>query len=301
MCGRRPGLHGLPAVTLLLAVSVLSATGGCISPEMPTADPNAPILVFPAADALARLAPGGLLSPAAQTVIDVPLTTRLVHDVAQRARSSVVSIYARTNTPYRLRIIPLPFAPGLQVHLPGIGLGSGFFIHPAGYVLTNDHVIRDADEIMAKTDDDEDLKLAVVARDPASDLALLKVLNRHEGFPALPMGDSNAIEPGDIAIAIGNPLGFGHTVTQGVISQTDRELRGVSGQGERAVRFIQTDTAMNPGSSGGPLLTVAGAWVGVNTLSAIAAQGIGFAVPSSQVQDFLDRLGRGEGKRVDGP
>jgi S1-C subfamily serine protease len=293
VCRRRIRFPGLLAVALLLV------TAGCFSPEMRAADPNAPILVFPAADALARLAPDGLLSPAAQTVIDVPLTTRLVHDVARQARGAVVSIYARTSSPYRLRIIPLPFAPGLQVRLPGVGLGSGFFIHPAGYVLTNDHVIRDADEIMAMTDDDEDLKMAVVARDPASDLALLKVLNRHEGFPALPMGDANAIEPGDIVVAIGNPLGFGHTVTQGVISQTDRELQGVTGEGERAVRFIQTDTAMNPGSSGGPLITLSGAWVGVNTLSAVAAQGIGFAVPSSQVQDFLDRLGRGEGTRAD--
>jgi S1-C subfamily serine protease len=283
----------------LAALAAASAAVGCISPEQRAPDPDAPILLYPAAEALARMAPDGLLSEAAQTVIDVPLTTRLFYNVAAEARASVVSIYARTNAPYRLRIIPLPFTPGLQVHLPGVGLGSGFFVHPAGYVLTNDHVIRDADEIRALTDDDEDLRLAVVARDPASDLALLKVLGRHEGFPALPMGDAADIEPGDIVVAIGNPLGFGHTVTQGVVSQTDRELQGVTGEGERAVRFIQTDTAMNPGSSGGPLITVAGAWVGVSTLSAMPAQGIGFAVPSGQVQDFLERVGRGEGERVE--
>jgi S1-C subfamily serine protease len=292
---RLPGRFARLTAALLLA----AAACGCISPEWRAVDPNAPILLYPAADALPRLAPGGLLKPAEQTVVDVPMTTRLVHGVARKARGAVVSIYAHTSSPYRLRIIPLPFAPGLQVHLPGIGLGSGFFIHRAGYVLTNDHVIRDADEIRARSADDEDLRLAVVARDPASDLALLKVLDRHDGFPALPMGDSEAVEPGDVAIAIGNPLGFGHTVTQGVISQTGRELQGVTGEGERAVRFIQTDTAMNPGSSGGPLITVAGAWVGVNTLSAVAAQGIGFAVPSSRAQDFLDRVAGGEGQRVD--
>jgi S1-C subfamily serine protease len=285
---------------MLVPVLLLAfVTAGCISPEQHVADPDAPILVYEAADALPRLAPDGLLTPAAQTIVDVPLTTRLLHGVAGEARHSIVSIYARTSSPYRLRIIPLPFTPGLQVHLPGVGLGSGFFVHPAGYVLTNDHVIRDADEIHGLTSDEEDLQLAVVARDRASDLALLKALGRHKGFPALPMGDSNAVEPGDMVLAIGNPLGFGHTVTQGVVSQTDRELQGVTGEGERAVRFIQTDTAMNPGSSGGPLITLAGAWIGVNTLSALPAQGIGFAVPSTQAADFLERVSRGEGLRVD--
>jgi serine protease Do len=101
---------------------------------------------------------------------------------------------------------------------------------------------------------------------------------------------------GDLVIAVGNPLGLGHTVTSGIISQTGRNLSGVLDEEARQIRFIQTDTAINPGSSGGPLITLTCAWVGVNTAGATEAQGIGFAVPSSQVREFLDQVRAGKGQ-----
>ncbi len=99
-------------------------------------------------------------------------------------------------------------------------------------------------------------------------------------------------------IAVGNPLGLGHTVTWGIISQTDRNLQGVEADDDvRVVSFIQTDTAINPGSSGGPLITLSGAWIGVNTAGVVTAQNIGFAVPSKQVAEFIDGVLAGKGDR----
>jgi S1-C subfamily serine protease len=178
-----------------------------------------------------------------------------------------------------------------------MGLGSGFFIHPSGYLLSNNHVIKDATEIRTLTRDGADLSVIVVARDPVFDLALLKILGSEREFPVLPMGDSEAVGVGDLVIAVGNPLGLGHTVTSGIISQTERNLSGVSDEEARQIRFIQTDTAINPGSSGGPLITLTGAWVGVNTAGVTEAQNIGFAVPSTQVQEFLDKVRAGEGQQ----
>ncbi|UCD58471.1 MAG: trypsin-like peptidase domain-containing protein, partial [Candidatus Hydrogenedentota bacterium] len=174
--------------------------------------------------------------------------------------------------------------------------GSGFFIHPAGYLLTNNHVIEDATEIRVLMRDGTDFGVIVVARDPVFDLALLKIQDSKGEFPVLPMGDSQAVGVGDLVIAVGNPLGLGHTVTSGIISQTGRNLSGVSDEEARHIWFIQTDTAINPGSSGGPLITLTGAWIGVNTAGAKEAQGIGFAVPSSQVREFLDKVRAGKGE-----
>ena len=138
-------------------------------------------------------------------------------------------IFAKTKTPVRVRLIPLPI-PGLgfRVRLPGIGLGSGFFIHPSGILLTNNHVIRHAEEIRALTNEGDELRLRVLARDPAFDLALLRVVDTQKKFTALPRGNSEEIAEGDMSIAVGNPLGLGHTVTFGIISQTGRNLSGVA-------------------------------------------------------------------------
>jgi S1-C subfamily serine protease len=201
-------------------------------------------------------------------------------------------------TPARVTLLPIRIPGlGIPVGLPGMGLGSGFFIHPSGYLLSNNHVIKDATEIRTLTRDGADLSVIVVARDPVFDLALLKILGSEREFPVLPMGDSEAVGVGDLVIAVGNPLGLGHTVTSGIISQTERNLSGVSDEEARQIRFIQTDTAINPGSSGGPLITLTGAWVGVNTAGVTEAQNIGFAVPSTQVQEFLDKVRAGEGQQ----
>lgn len=183
------------------------------------------------------------------------------------------------------------------MRVPGIGLGSGFFIHPSGYILTNNHVIEHAEQIRILTSKGTDYGATVVGRDPAYDLALLKAdAPPNREFRVLPMGDSDAVGAGDMVIAVGNPLGLGQTVTGGIISQTHRSLTGAPTVDNRHIEFIQTDTAINPGSSGGPLITLTGAWVGVNTAGITEAQGIGFAVPSRQVQEFLDEVRTGKGE-----
>ncbi len=209
-----------------------------------------------------------------------------------------MSIYTKTPTPVRIKLLPIPFYRGLiRARLPGIGLGSGFFVHPSGFILTNDHVIHGAKEIRVRTRDGTDYAVGIVARDPVYDLALLRVQGTQHDFPVLPIGESDAVGVGDMTIAVGNPLGLGHTVTFGIISQTARNLLGVTEEEGRPIRFLQTDTAINPGSSGGPLITLNGAWVGVNTAGALQAQGIAFAVPSAQVQEFIDEVLAGQGVR----
>jgi serine protease Do len=217
------------------------------------------------------------------------------------AGPAVVSIYVKTETPVKVRLIPiqLPFT-GLPAKLPGVGLGSGFIIHSKGYILSNEHVIRNASEIRVMTQDGTDHVAKVLATDPVYDLALLKIDSPGDRpLPFLPMGNSDAIRGGDHVVAVGNPLGFGHTVTTGVISHTGRSLFEEKNPNGRYVRYIQTDAAINPGSSGGPLITLTGSWVGLNTAQIANSQGIGFTVPSSQVLEFFGNVLEGRGQSAE--
>ena len=271
---------------------------GCLSPELPEGSAlDGPVLLRPVAKKLLGLQADELVVEAKTTVTKVPLHTQLIRQVAEKAKKAVVSVYVKTEQPYRLRLLPhrIP-GTGLLVKLPGQGLGSGFLIHPSGYVITNNHVVRDASRIHVLTADGRQVGASVMARDPVFDLALLKLQGTEDNFPVLPMGDSKVVGVGDLVIAVGNPLGLGHTVTSGIISQTGRNLSGVATEQARRIRFLQTDTAINPGSSGGPLITLTGAWVGVNTAIARDGRGIGFAVPSNQVREFLDKVRKGDGE-----
>ncbi|MHC4624653.1 MAG: S1C family serine protease [Planctomycetota bacterium] len=290
------GTGSLAAFLALVAMVV----AGCVSPEEREGfRADAPTLLRPAARKLSGGRADDVVVEADETVADMSLTTGLVRQVAEKSRDAVVSIFVKTKTPYRLRLLPFSPFKGIRMTVPGIGLGSGFFIHPSGYIMTNNHVIEDAEEIRILTSAGTDYGVTVVARDPAYDLALLKAeAPRGYEFRVLPMGDSDAVDAGDMVIAVGNPLGLGHTVTAGIISQTYRNLAGArTTENERHIDFIQTDTAINPGSSGGPLITLTGAWVGVNTAGITQAQGIGFAVSSSQVKEFLDNVRAGKGHR----
>ena len=282
---------------LLLSTLLLS---GCVSLVEERVAPDAPVSLYPAASGLKGARPVNLYVESQATVTDSPLRTRTIQRVAGAADPAVVSIYVRTETPVKVRLIPikLPFT-GIPAKLPGIGLGSGFFIHPSGYILSNEHVIRNAAEIRVMMQDGTDHVARVVATDPVYDLALLKVAADKIPFAFLPMGDSTALRGGDHVIAVGNPLGFGHTVTAGIISHTGRSLFEEKKAHGRYVRYIQTDAAINPGSSGGPLITLAGAWIGLNTAQIENSQGIGFTVPSSQVREFLANVLEGSGQPVE--
>lgn len=180
--------------------------------------------------------------------------------------------------------------PSPHTPRPSIGEGSGFIISEDGYVLTNHHVVENADEIEVGLSDGSEFDAEVVGTDPSIDLALLK-LNSDEPLPVLPLGDSDAMRVGEWVIAIGNPLDFEQTVTVGVLSAKERRVPiGNTDQG--VVSFLQTDAAINFGNSGGPLLDARGNVVGINTAIRRAnfAEGIGFALPINHARNVIRQL-----------
>ena len=164
------------------------------------------------------------------------------------------------------------------------GLGSGFVMSSDGYIITNNHVVRKAEEIEVILEGGKKYTAEVVGTDPVTDLALLKI-DPQEPLPAVEMGDSSALEIGDSVFAIGNPIGLGHTVTAGIVSAKGRAL-GIG----RYDNFIQTDAAINPGNSGGPLFDYEGRVVGVNTAVVARAQGLGFAIPVNMAKLVIEHL-----------
>ncbi|MBZ4642492.1 MAG: serine protease Do [Deferribacteres bacterium] len=172
-------------------------------------------------------------------------------------------------------------------------LGSGFVIDAKeGYIVTNNHVIDGADEILIKFTDDNEIPAKVVGRDPLTDLALLKIDPSKEELHEIKLGDSDKIEVGDWVVAIGNPFGLSWTVTAGIISAKGREL----GEGPYD-NFMQTDASINPGNSGGPLVNLEGEVIGINTAIIPSGQGLGFAIPVNMLKELLPKLKKGEVKR----
>lgn len=173
-------------------------------------------------------------------------------------------------------------------------LGSGFIIDKEGYIITNNHVVEKAEEIKVKLSEGKEYQARVVGRDPKTDLALIKISSPFKDLPTLPLGDSDKVKVGEWVLAIGNPFGLEHTVTQGIISATGR----VIGAGPYD-NFLQTDAAINPGNSGGPLINMKGEVIGINTAIIATGQGIGFAIPSNMAREIVSQL-REKGKVVRG-
>jgi S1-C subfamily serine protease len=168
----------------------------------------------------------------------------------------------------------------------GEGAGSGFVVAPDGFVVTNDHVVDRAKHVTVVFTDGRELGARVIGTDPATDLALLRV--PEGGLPSALIGASESLRVGQMAIAIGNPLGFQSTVSAGVISALGRNLRSRSGR--LIENVIQTDVALNPGNSGGPLVDSHGRVIGVNTAMIQFAQGLCFAIPSSTMTWVVGEL-----------
>ncbi|GFN31634.1 S1C family serine protease [Paenibacillus xylaniclasticus] len=171
------------------------------------------------------------------------------------------------------------------------GIGTGFFFDETGYILTNQHVVSSADEIQVTVQGyDKPFTAKLLGSSYDLDLAVLKV-EGDKPFPTLTLGSSDSINIGDWVVAIGNPYGFDHTVTIGVLSAKERPIDISDEDGTREYKhLLQTDASINPGNSGGPLLNLQGEVIGINTAVSSQAQGIGFAIPTSTIQEVLDSL-----------
>jgi serine protease Do len=218
------------------------------------------------------------------------ITSATFADLAQKSTGAVVNI--STEKVVKTGFAELPnrqffenfFGP-LPRRLKIRALGSGIIMDSKGYVITNNHVIDHAQKIRVILAGGREFKATVKGRDPKTDLALIHIVNPPAGLPSLKLGDSDAIRVGDWVMAIGNPFGLNHTVTQGIISAKGR----VIGAGPYD-RFLQTDALINPGNSGGPLLNLNGEVIGINTAILVKGQGIGFAIPSNMVKFIIPQL-----------
>jgi serine protease Do len=230
----------------------------------------------------------------------VPVTAVNFADVVERINPAVVNIEATTrgNDPARRRRtrpdlpdVPEPFngapppnRPRNDRDTPRRGAGTGFIIDEDGSILTNHHVIAGADRIIVKLSDGRSLRARVLGADPDTDIAVIKV-DGEPGLPVAPIGDSSALRMGEWVCAIGNPLGYEHTVTVGVISYLGRKLFDAS-----LDNYIQTDAAINFGNSGGPLINARGEVIGINAAISSRASNIGFAVPINGATAILPQL-----------
>ena len=167
------------------------------------------------------------------------------------------------------------------------GMGSGVIVSPDGTILTNAHVVKDADEIKVNLSDQRSFTAKVIGVDPESDIAVIKI--DAKGLPTATLGDSAKLRVGEIVLAIGNPFGLNRTVTSGIVSAKGRTNLNIIGYED----FIQTDAAINPGNSGGPLVNINGEVVGINTAIATRSggyQGIGFAIPANSAKLIMEDL-----------
>ncbi len=242
----------------------------------------------------------------------VPLSSNLFVDIAKKQNPAVVNVSSKSKTkPVTQQFRPPPpqgkgdpndpfrdfydrffgQRPGPEQRPKG-GTGSGFIIDPEGYILTNNHVVEGAEEIIVALEDDREYTAELIGSDSKTDIALIKISRKNGGnkpFPFLKLGDSGNLEVGEWVMAIGNPFGLSHTVTVGVVSALSRNI-GAGPYDE----FIQTDASINPGNSGGPLMNIKGDVIGINTAiisgNSGGNVGIGFAIPINIAKVILKDL-----------
>ena len=271
-------MNSLSRISLLLLAACLCAValGGCSGKS------ETPLF-------LESNRKGGEAEPPVKDVpTDILSTQKAFSNVSKKVTPSVVNI----STVSRKKVIQ-PFFEANPLFEEFFGgpqtrrdksLGSGFLISKDGYIVTNDHVVRDAESIQVKLSNDKVYEAKVIGGDQKTDIAVIKI--NAADLPVAVLGDSDKLEVGQWAIAIGNPFGLDRTMTVGVISATGRSNMGI----ETYENFIQTDASINPGNSGGPLLNVYGEVIGINTAIVAAGQGIGFAIPVNMAKPVFTQL-----------
>jgi serine protease Do len=267
-------------IALLLVGSILGFGYGISTAIKPSDTPAAPV----------------------STLSETPMVPASFSDLAEKVRSGVVNIQVVKkvkNVDFGFRHIPgnpfgdqnpfgdffAPFSEGTPPRsFEQRGVGSGFIMSREGYILTNNHVVEDADQIKVKLANGKEYDGNVVGRDPKTDLALIKIKASSDLQP-LNLGNSDELKVGSWVVAIGSPFGLEQTVTAGIVSAKGR----VIGSGPYD-DFIQTDASINPGNSGGPLINMKGEVVGINTAIIASGQGIGFAIPINMAKDVVPQL-----------
>ncbi|MCX7678984.1 MAG: Do family serine endopeptidase, partial [Spirochaetes bacterium] len=217
-------------------------------------------------------------------------------EISKLVMPAVVNISAQRNVNLKSAgEIEIPFhqfdgkLPSPKNRQERVSRGSGVIYNERGYIVTNNHVIKNASHIKAMLADKREYRCSVVGADPATDIAVIKIDEVPKNLPTIKMGNSDVLRVGELVMAIGNPFGFSHTVTMGIVSATGRQNIGLAEYEE----YIQTDAAINPGNSGGALVNVKGELVGINTAiysRSGGSLGIGFAIPSNMVQQVVEEL-----------
>jgi len=271
-------MNPLPRISIVLLAGWLcaAALGGCSGKD------ESPLFLESNRKA------GEADAPVKDVPTDILSTQKAFSNVSKKVTPAVVNI----STISRKRVIQ-PFFEANPLFEDFFGapqtrqdksLGSGFLISSDGYIVTNDHMVRDAESIQVKLSNDKVYDARVIGGDHKTDIAVIKI--NATGLPTAVLGNSDKLEAGQWAIAIGNPFGLDRTMTVGVISATGRSNMGI----ETYENFIQTDASINPGNSGGPLLNVYGEVIGINTAIVAAGQGIGFAIPVNMAKPIFSQL-----------
>jgi serine protease DegS len=272
---------------LAVAVAVVAALSGCrrarvhVQNRAPALGPAAPAVPPPS-------------TPPANTQLALP-GGRSIADIAAVVTPSVVNVFSERQLRQPLVADPFGALFGAPHPRHALSLGSGVIVGKDGVIVTNHHVIAQAETIRVSLKNGQVLVAKLVGSDPKSDVAVLRV-DAHD-LPAIQIADASKIRVGDLVLAIGNPFGIGQTVTMGIISATGRANLGITAVED----FIQTDAAINPGNSGGALVDMSGRLVGLNTAIVSGSggyQGIGFAIPSTIVVEVANQiLSRGKVER----
>jgi Do/DeqQ family serine protease len=269
-------------LTLACLGASLTTLGTCVATY-----PGSPL----ALRAIAQVPPAAGSSPTA-AMVPSNFITNVVHQVGpavvriDASRTVKTQVPAIFNDPFFRQFFGNQFSapPSEQIER---GVGSGFIVNNDGRIITNAHVVQGATTVRVTLKDGRTFEGKVLGADPVTDVAVIKI--DATNLPTVTLSNSDQIQPGEWAIAIGNPLGLDNTVTAGIISATGRSSGQVGIPDER-VNFIQTDAAINPGNSGGPLLDANGAVIGMNTAIRADAQSIGFAIPINTVKQIANQL-----------